>query len=636
MVTLTQREKNSTYPVPRAIFGNFMESGFAQQIPRMWSEMLFNRSFRQVTPLKTPTWEWLGFGPEQYNENAPFWHSGYEENDWEYFGKGLKADYTLGTQTFKGKTSLHLEGDGSRCGVRQEGLHLKARRGYTLRIFMGVRGDMLLSGLDGYAMSGSEGAQRPVSVRLIDDNGAVVWQQILTVTVGQREYVLPVQVARDCTAALEISFEYSGGLYLSWSSMMPNDNLLGWRPDVVDCLRRAGVPRMRFPGGCFVSFYDWEKSIGPRQEREPMESFYWGGLEENDVGLDEFCDLAELVGFEPQICFNMMSSTPFKARQMVEYLNAPADVGMGRQRLLNGHPAPRGVRLFEMDNESSRKWDALQYARECVRFAEEMRLADQTIELMMIGYNFPLYRIPQMLDIAGGHVNYIVQRNGEPEFVAQMLEILREYNGRTGRNIRLVNTEWLPSCQMFGPLEDPEIPENFSWDGTITGDYRKCFSFFQIRWMYALNAAQRWMDFMSYGGEFASANFNNCCNTWGQNILNASKDSAWLSCAGQVLELFTRSFLDGCQSIGFESSQELVTAQMLQAPNGQRRLYLLNRTREEQTVRLPAGTWSAQGLTAPHRLAVAEEGENPVEFFVPGLNGESVTVKPLSISVLCG
>ena len=50
--------------------------------------------------------------------------------------------------------------------------------------------------------------------------------------------------------------------------------------------------------------------------------FYWGGLEENDVGLDEFLLLSRLVGFEPPICFNMMTSDPFKARQLVEYLNA--------------------------------------------------------------------------------------------------------------------------------------------------------------------------------------------------------------------------------------------------------------------------------------------------------------------------
>ena len=135
----------------------------------------------------------------------------------------------------------------------------------------------------------------------------------------------------------------------------------------VEKLKEVKPSVVRFPGGCFVSFYNWESSIGDRDERDVQESYYWGGLEENDVGLDEFMQLSELVGFEPQMCFNMMTSTPFKAMQLVEYLNAPSDAGMGRLRFLNGREKPYSVRLFEMDNEPGRKWTAHQYAKECVR-----------------------------------------------------------------------------------------------------------------------------------------------------------------------------------------------------------------------------------------------------------------------------
>ena len=93
---------------------------------------------------------------------------------------------------------------------------------------------------------------------------------------------------------------------------MPDDNLGGWRADVVEKLKEASPSVVRFPGGCFVSFYNWESSIGDRDTREPQPSFYWGGLEENDVGLDEFLHLSRLVGFVPQICFNMMTSDPLR------------------------------------------------------------------------------------------------------------------------------------------------------------------------------------------------------------------------------------------------------------------------------------------------------------------------------------
>lgn len=63
------------------ILGDFVESGIGRQITGMWSEMIQNRSFRPKSEYKYPMWSWLGLWKDKYNENAPFWHSGYEEND---------------------------------------------------------------------------------------------------------------------------------------------------------------------------------------------------------------------------------------------------------------------------------------------------------------------------------------------------------------------------------------------------------------------------------------------------------------------------------------------------------------------------------------------------------------------------
>lgn len=151
------------------------------------------------------------------------------------------------------------------------------------------------------------------------------------------------------------------------------------------------------------------------------------------MGLDEFLQLSQLVGFEPQLCFNMMTSEPFKARQMVEYLNAPENVGMGRLRMQNGHKEPYGVRLFEMDNEPGRKWTACQYAEECVKFAREMRLADPDIELMMAAYTYSPDLLPDMLEIAGKDIQYVIYRQGDPDFVHKILPVIRNITGKTVR-----------------------------------------------------------------------------------------------------------------------------------------------------------------------------------------------------------
>lgn len=112
--------------------------------------------------------------------------------------------------------------------------------------------------------------------------------------------------------------------------------------------------------------------------------FWHSGYEENDVGIDEFMDLSEMVGFEPQICINMMTSSPFKARQQIEYLNADENTGMGRWRMLNGHKEPYNVRLIELDNEPGRKWTCVQYAHKCCEFIKEKDFAKSKILFYML------------------------------------------------------------------------------------------------------------------------------------------------------------------------------------------------------------------------------------------------------------
>ncbi len=597
MPTITTGSKWTKVQSDRRVFGGFIESGFGRQVSGMWSEMLYNRAFKEVPAYTAPTWEWLGLDASMYNSNAPFWHSGYEEHDWETVG-GAALHRTLGTLTFKGLTTLIVENphQDAEAGLRQRGIYLEAGREYRLRLFAGRRGESGEAGLNGFGDTIHSDDARPLRVRL----GGFEWEAPLTTVCDKFEWSFTAECSE--RTALELVFDWQGAAILVCASLMPCDNLDGWRADVVELMREAGPSVVRFPGGCFVSFYDWERSIGDRDARAPMPSYYWGGLEENDVGLDEFMRLAELVGFEPQICFNMMSSTPYKARQLVEYLNAPADVGMGRLRALNGHAAPYGVRLFEMDNEPARKWTARQYCEQCVAFAREMRLADPDIELMFAAYAYPPELLGDMLELVGGDVQYVIYRQGEPEFVRNVLPIIREYNARHGAALRLVNTEWLPPCDSIEPFEDPEIPTQFSWRGEMLNDYRKVFSIQQISWNYALNGARRLLEYLGYGGEFALANFNNMCNTWGQNLIESYCEGSELSNMGRVFALFRRNFRP-CTACDTRVDDTRVYAQRLRDELGDA-LYVINHSSTPLRVRLPAGEWSfCAGLSAPDRLA---------------------------------
>lgn len=615
-------------PVDKRIFGNFMESGFGRQIPGMWSEMIYNRAFREVPEYKIATWRWLGVEKEMYNQEAPFWHSGYEENDWELIGEPLKS-YSCGNYTYKGKTSLMLSNqrEDELCGLRQQGLHLQKGRKYQLRLFAGVRGNIEKAGLNGFGETIHSGEPQILNVRV----GR--YTEAFTLTTESQIFEWKFVACATEITDISLTFTFEGTVLLSSISLMPEDNLGGWRADVVEKLKEVSPSVVRFPGGCFVSFYNWESSIGDRNKREPQPSFYWGGLEENDVGIDEFMELSQMVGFEPQICFNMMTSTPFKARQLVEYLNADSSIGMGRQRMLNGHMHPYGVKLFEMDNEPGRKWTAKQYANQCVAFAKEMRYADPDIEFMMAAYAYDPSLLPAMLEIVGREINYVIYRQGNPEFVDKIMQTINSFNKKNGTKIRLANTEWLPSCKSAEPFEDPEMPMDFRWCGEIVNDYRKIFSTQQMSWNYALNGAHRLLDYISYGGSFALANFNNMCNTWGQNVIEATKDTCYLSCMGHIFAMFAKVFKP-CVASKVETTAPQIFAIATLDNEGRHQIYVINHSSLDITVSLPKGKWRVQaGLRGNSRMSHENGFLHCVQDYMAEVE-DNIIVMP-GISFLC-
>ena len=609
------------------LLGHFIESGFGRQVSNMWAEMLYNRSFREVPEYKAPMWEWLGLSREYYNSNAPFWHNGYEEFDWEYIGNP-RVNRTLGTHTYKGMSSLMLKNthDGSICGVSQKGLHLQSKRKYKFRVFAGLRGEIDEAGLNGFG----DTIHSDVACNLQIKIGEL--QKSFPLTTVPKEFVWEFTADKNEVSTIEITFLFKGSLILSYTSLMPNDTLGGWRKDVVEKMKEVAPSVARFPGGCFVSFYDWESSIGDRDSREPQPSFYWGGLEENDVGLDEFLHLSELVGFDPQVCFNMMTSTPFKARQLVEYLNAPKDCGMGRLRMLNGRSSPYNVQLFEMDNEPGRKWTARQYAEQCVAFAQEMRLADPNIKLMLAAYSYIPETLPQILEIAGKDIDYIIYRVGNPEFVNGILSVIREYNKNNGTCITMVNTEWLPSCRSIEPFEDPNVPTDFSWKGEITNNYATIFSTHQISWNYALNGARRLLDYISYGGEFTLANFNNTCNTWGQNVIEATKDTSYLSCMGKVFAWFATWYQPSYANV-YETGNNSLYAIAISSCSEVEHIVIVNHLSSIQQVQLPDGEWICSGgLIGDSRLAhITEDNDCIKPYHVSTNSNNEINIDPLCI-----
>lgn len=633
-------DRASAVPISRLVLGNFIELGLGRQASGMWSEMLYNRTFRVVPPATTPVWEWLRFDPEFYDARAPFWHSGYEENDWEPIpGTPTETFRTHAVDPFKGDDSFGVRNPrAGAAGIRQRGLHLKAGSRYRFALFGSFAGRKVTVPpelFDPARDARPETREVTVTLRSEGPDARIVVEETLRLLATQREHAFEFSTnGFTGRASLQIGFAWEGILRLSWASLAPLDNRAGWRADVVDLLRRVAPPVIRFPGGCFASFYDWRDGVGPRAARPVRVPYMWGKLEENDVGIDEFLQLCAMLRCEPQVCVNMMTGTPQQAAELVEYCNGADSSPMGRLRREHGVTRTNRVRYWEMDNEAGRKWSALEYAAEVVRFARRMREVDPDIAIMMEYYSWGIEWLPRMLEVAGGDVDVVIHRDADRSFMARALQILREHNRAHGRSIRQANTEWLPDWNSPEPFDDPEIPQTYDWEPS-GNDYRKVLSFREIRWFYALSAGSRIIDYLSYGGEFALANFNNCVNTWGQNVIESSREGAWLSPAGRVFEFFrTDDSVWPLATAREPADDPMLNAQACEAADGGINLYAANRGCSPVRIdlRLPPGCAprTMRILDAEHRLATNRLGDDRIRLRETGLSGDLV-LPPISL-----
>ncbi|CAM4089498.1 alpha-N-arabinofuranosidase [Roseateles saccharophilus] len=140
------------------------------------------------------------------------------------------------------------------------------------------------------------------------------------------------------------------GLWVGPESSIPNTR--GWRNDVVQALRRVGIPVMRWPGGCFADDYDWRDGIGDPAKRPARRNIWWGGLETNRVGTHEFMDLVEQLDSEAYLSGNMGSMPPRAMAQWIEYITAGENSALTQERRRNGRDKPWKLKYFGVGNES--------------------------------------------------------------------------------------------------------------------------------------------------------------------------------------------------------------------------------------------------------------------------------------------
>ena len=58
---------------------------------------------------------------------------------------------------------------------------------------------------------------------------------------------------------------------------MPADNMDGFRAEVIAALKQLRFGVLRFPGGNFVSSYEWRYGVGEIDKRPPIFDPVWHG-----------------------------------------------------------------------------------------------------------------------------------------------------------------------------------------------------------------------------------------------------------------------------------------------------------------------------------------------------------------------
>lgn len=178
-----------------------------------------------------------------------------------------------------------------------------------------------------------------------------------------------------------------GGIY---EPGHPTADKNGFRRDVIDLIRMLDVPVVRYPGGNFVSGFNWEDSIGPTGQRPQRLDLAWFTTESNEVGLHEFIAWCKAANTEAMYAINLGTRGADAARNVVEYCNHPGGSYWSDLRKKNGAEEPFGIKLWCLGNEMDGSWQigqktAYEYGRVANEAAKVMKWVDPTIEVVACG-----------------------------------------------------------------------------------------------------------------------------------------------------------------------------------------------------------------------------------------------------------
>jgi len=350
--------------ISKYIYGQFLEHIGGLVNTGIWAEMLDDRKFYNPIKAKAPA------EPE-----GPAWRRRLAPRYWTTVGP--EEFVTLDAKrAWTGDHSPEIKLSATEPhGVQQAGLAIRKGKAYTGRIILAA----------------TPGTAVKVSLVWGKADGDKQTMVINNATSVYRKFPLKFLAKADTDdARIEIVGTGSGSFHIGAVSLMPADNVEGFRAEVITVLKQLHSGVYRWPGGNFVSGYDWRNAVGEIDKRPPIYDPVWHAVQPNDVGTDEFMTLCRLLGVDAYITVNAGFGDAYSAAQLVEYVNGAATTPMGRWRTANGHPQPYDVKLWGVGNEPWGDWQlghtsVEQFALKHDQFAKAMRKVDPTITLVAGG-----------------------------------------------------------------------------------------------------------------------------------------------------------------------------------------------------------------------------------------------------------
>lgn len=511
-------------PISPYVYGQFIEHLGRCIYGGIWAEMLEDRKFYYPVDGKQSGWSmhagrdvsWEGHGiPYEILTASP----------WQPLGPASAVSMNT-DEPFVGDHDpvISLDGTNEMRGIYHPRLALESGRSYT-----------------GHAIIKANGDIQRVEVALqwgdaANEQAVAVFEALGE---GFNKHPFSLDAGGDSNEGrLVIRGSGQGEVHIGAVSLMPEDNVDGFRKDVLELLRVLDAPIYRWPGGNFVSGYDWRDGIGDPDRRPPRKNPAWTGIEHNDVGIHEFMRFCELIETEPFVALNTGLGDVESAAAQVAYITAAPDTVEGAKRAANGRIEPWDAEWWAVGNEMYGEWQLghmplEEYVEKHNAVVNAVRAVSPRAQCVGVGAvgtwsETMLTHCAEHMELISEHL-YWQHRDDVTEHVKvavrsvnRVAETHRRYResipGLKEKDIRIALDEW---NFWYGPYLYGELGVRY-----FMRDALGCAA--------ALHAMFRNSDL------YFMANYAQTVNVIG--AIKTTGTDAWMETTGQVLTLYRRHF----------------------------------------------------------------------------------------------